>query len=222
MSLAVRLKWPGGASMATATENSMRTSMRKTMRTELRMKPRTKLGTIAPGLLLLCSLAACAGYAAGQTGQPSTSTGNQDPLVYGPQPGRGTPPSAQNPPTHATPAPPAAAKVEPLSYSGCVTQSATDKDTLVLSTDTVCAKLTGTLAAAKLAGHQIDLKGVLTPRTAKDPASIEVDVVGKIGKVCTDTCALMPPRHRGLGGEKPGKEGGTPGAVPTPSSGPNQ
>jgi hypothetical protein len=117
--------------------------------------------------------------------------------------------------TAATPAP-----AKPIAYSGCVTQSPTDKSTLIFSAETVCARLTGKLAtgdaAAALAGHQIDLKGVLTPRTGTVSASIQVDSVTTVGKACSDTCALQPPHKRGLGGEKPGKEGGTPGATTPP------
>jgi hypothetical protein len=116
--------------------------------------------------------------------------------------------SAQTPPAHAAPAPASAA------YSGCVQQSPTDKDTLVLSAESVCARLTGTLSATQLIGHEIDLKGVLTPRVGTTPASIKVDSVVHVGKSCSDVCALLPPKKRGLGGEVPGKEGGTPGLAP--------
>ena len=114
--------------------------------------------------------------------------------------------------TVAQPAQPA-----PTSYSGCVQRSTADKDTLILNGETVCAKLTGTFSADKLAGHEVDLKGVLTERTAATPASIRITSVTSIGKSCSNTCSLQPPGTRGLnkGGEKPGKEGGTPGAAPT-------
>jgi hypothetical protein len=127
-----------------------------------------------------------------------------------------------------TPAPPAAAPapapapVQP--FQGCVQPLPTDKDTLVLSADSVCATLTGKFSAAKIAGHDIDLKGVLTPRTSTVPASILVDKVVSVGKPCTEVCSLQPPRTRGLGhgGETPGKEGGTPGAAPTSTPPPPQ
>ena len=123
-------------------------------------------------------------------------------------------PSAQTPPTHAIPAQTAA---QVAAYSGCVVESTTEKDTLVLSAESVCAKLTGTLSEKKLAGHEIDLKGVLTPRAGTIPASIKVDSVVSVGKACSDVCSLRPPKSRGLGkgGEIPGKEGGTPGLAPT-------
>jgi hypothetical protein len=121
-------------------------------------------------------------------------------------------PSLAQTPTQTPARPPT-----PSNYSGCVQRSATDKDTLILSGETVCAKLTGTFSADKLAGHEVDLKGVLTERTTSTPAAIRVTSVTSIGKSCTNTCPLQPPGTRGLnkGGEKPGKEGGTPGAAPT-------
>lgn len=107
-------------------------------------------------------------------------------------------------------APPAEAK-----YAGCVQHLATDKDTLVLNAETVCAKLTGKFTAAALDGHEVELNGVLTERSPGVPASINVGSVVTVGKSCSSTCSLQP-RTRGLGkgGEIPGKEGGTPGEAP--------
>jgi hypothetical protein len=104
------------------------------------------------------------------------------------------------------------------SFQGCVQPSPTDKTVLIVSTDNACAKLTGKFKAADISGHQVELKGVLTPyASATAPASIKVDSVVTVGKPCEDVCSLVPPHTRGLhGGETPGKEGGTPGAVPTP------
>jgi hypothetical protein len=100
-------------------------------------------------------------------------------------------------------------------YAGCVQRSATDKDTILLSSETLCARLTGTSSAEKMVGHEVDLSGVLTDRTASTPAAIRVESIGSIGKSCTDVCSLQPPGRRGLKkGELPGKEGGTPGAAP--------
>jgi hypothetical protein len=99
-------------------------------------------------------------------------------------------------------------------YAGCVQRSTADKSALILSGESVCAKLTGSFSSDKLIGHEVDLKGVLTERTASTPASIQVDTVNSIGKSCSSTCSLRPPGTRGLGGEKPGKEGGTPGMAP--------
>jgi hypothetical protein len=103
-------------------------------------------------------------------------------------------------------------------FSGCVQGLPGDKNMLVISSDTVCAKLTGKFTAADLSGHEVDLKGILTERTPANPASLKVTSVVTIGKSCSSTCSLQPPgtRSLGKGGEKPGKEGGTPGAAPTP------
>jgi hypothetical protein len=101
-------------------------------------------------------------------------------------------------------------------YSGCVQRSTTDKDTIILSNETVCAKLTGTFSAEKLVGHEVDLKGVLTERTASIPSAIRVVSINSVGKSCADVCSLLPPHGRPLKkGDYPGKEGGTPGATPT-------
>jgi hypothetical protein len=105
------------------------------------------------------------------------------------------------------PGPPA-----PSSFSGCVKSATSDKDTIILSGESVCAKLTGNFSAEKLIGHQVDLKGVLTERTPTAPANIHVGSISSIGKSCSNTCSLQPPGTRGL--EKPGKEGGTPGMAP--------
>jgi hypothetical protein len=114
---------------------------------------------------------------------------------------------------------PPPASPPPQRFKGCVQPSPTDKDTLILTADSTCAKLTGKFSVGKLSGHQIDLKGVLAPRTSTDPATIHVDSVVSVGKTCSDVCSLQPPRSRGLtrGGETPGKEGGTPGLAPTPA-----
>jgi hypothetical protein len=108
----------------------------------------------------------------------------------------------------------------PATYTGCV-QKAPDS-TLVISTPTACARLTGKAAADSqaLAGHQIELKGILTSRTPNAAASIQVDSVLSIGKSCSDICSLNPPGTRGLhrpaGSAVPGSEGGTPGVAPPP------
>ena len=115
-----------------------------------------------------------------------------------------------------TSSPPASASSSVAHYAGCVQRSTTDKDTIILSNETLCAKLTGTFVADKLVGHEVDLKGVLTDGTASTPAAIRVNSIGSIGKSCSDVCSLLPPGKRGLKkGELPGKEGGTPGAAPT-------
>jgi hypothetical protein len=110
----------------------------------------------------------------------------------------------------------------PQKFQGCVLPSPTEKTSmgeaiLIFNTESACAKLTGKFAAAKISGHQIELNGVLTPAASAAPASIQVDSVVTVGKPCSDVCSLLPPHTRGLGkgGETPGKEGGTPGAVPS-------
>ena len=127
-------------------------------------------------------------------------------------------------PANAPPAKPPT----PVTYAGCV-QKAPDSDTiLVISTAKVCATLNKGQASdkdfseEKLAGHEVELKGVLTPRTASVAASIEVNSVVSVGKSCTDVCALRPPATRGLhrpdpaAGDAPGADGGTPGLAPPP------
>jgi hypothetical protein len=93
-------------------------------------------------------------------------------------------------------------------------------DTLVISAPTACAKLTGNISVDKLAGHQVDLTGILTPRTPAAPALISVDKVTKVGDSCTDVCSLRPPGTRGLhppdSHEVFGTEGGTPGVAAPP------
>ncbi|HEY4380757.1 MAG TPA: hypothetical protein VGN01_10460 [Acidobacteriaceae bacterium] len=109
------------------------------------------------------------------------------------------------------------ASVEPASkYSGCVMRLEADKDTLVINDATVCAKLTGKFVAADIAGHEVDITGVLKAGSRTIPASLNVSSVGSVGKSCSSICSLLPPRTRGLGkgGEVPGKEGGTPGVAP--------
>ena len=122
------------------------------------------------------------------------------------------PASAQ---TAATTKPPA-----PATWSGCVQKAPGSSTALILSAPTACATLSGKLSAAALAGHHIELKGILTPRTPSAPASIQVQSVVSIGKACTDVCSLNPPGTRGLQRPQqdaiPGSEGGTPGAVAQP------
>lgn len=111
---------------------------------------------------------------------------------------------------------------QPTTYSGCVTKAPGADGTLVLNTPTTCAALKGKVSADDLAGHEIELKGVLTPATKSVAASIAVSTVLKVGKSCSDVCSLQPPRTRGLhppgntGHEIPGSEGGTPGVTQQP------
>jgi hypothetical protein len=116
----------------------------------------------------------------------------------------------------ATPATPPPA---PATYTGCVQKAPGSDTALIISTPNACARLTGKVSADDLAGHQIELKGILTPRTPSSSATMQVDSVVKVGSTCSDVCLLKPPGTRGLHPPDkaiPGSEGGTPGAVPTP------
>ena len=106
------------------------------------------------------------------------------------------------------------AQPSPAKYTGCV-QS--DSASIVLRAPNVCAVLKGKISASEVAGHQIELTGVLSPATKTSPPIIQVDSVSSVGQSCTETCAARP-RGRGLhhptgaSSEVPGSEGGTPGA----------
>jgi hypothetical protein len=108
----------------------------------------------------------------------------------------------------------------PATYSGCVQKAPDSTTDLVISTPKVCALLTGKVSVDALAGHQVELTGILTPRTSAAAASIQVSSVGSVGKACTEVCVLKPPMSRGLhrpnDGAVPGSEGGTPGLTTTP------
>ena len=107
-----------------------------------------------------------------------------------------------------------AAPASPAKFTGCVQVSS---GTVVLSAPNVCAVLKGKISADQVTGHQIELKGVLSPATKSSPATIQVDSVSSVGPSCSETCAVRP-RGRGLhppagtANEVPGSEGGTPGA----------
>jgi hypothetical protein len=116
---------------------------------------------------------------------------------------------------------PAAAKPPaPATYSGCVQKAPDSTTDLVISTPTACARLTGNVTADTLAGHQVELTGILTPRTPSAAASIQVGSVSSVGKSCTEVCSLRPPGTRGLqrpaNSAIPGGEAGTPGMTTTP------
>ena len=107
-----------------------------------------------------------------------------------------------------------AAPASPAKFTGCVQVSS---GTVVLSAPNVCAVLKGKISADQVTGHQIELKGILSPATRSTPATIQVDSVSSVGPSCSETCAVRP-RGRGLHppagatNEVPGSEGGTPGA----------
>jgi len=108
-----------------------------------------------------------------------------------------------------------AAQTSPAKFTGCVQVSS---GTVVLSAPNVCAVLKGKISADQVTGHQIELKGILSPATKTTSATIQVDSVSSVGKSCSETCAVRP-RGRGLhppagtANEAPGSEGGTPGAA---------
>ena len=120
--------------------------------------------------------------------------------------------SAQSAPT-----PPA-----PVTYKGCVQKAPGTDGALLISTPTACAKLTGKVPGDDAIGHDIELNGILTPRTASAAASLQVDSVVSVGNACSKVCALRPPGTRGLRSPQdapkatPGTEGGTPGKVGPP------
>ena len=107
-----------------------------------------------------------------------------------------------------------AAQTSPAKFTGCVQVSS---GTVVLSAPNVCAVLKGKISADQVTGHQIELKGILSPATKTTPPTIQVDSVSSVGPSCSETCAVRP-RGRGLHppagttNEVPGSEGGTPGA----------
>ena len=114
-------------------------------------------------------------------------------------------------------APPAPAT--PATFKGCVQKAPGSDGTIVISTANTCARLTGKLAADPLAGHEVELQGILTPRVSGAAASIEVNSVVKVGDACSQVCTLRPPGTRGLRRPDkavPGSEGGTPGVAPKP------
>ncbi|HEX6495678.1 MAG TPA: hypothetical protein VF018_09355 [Acidobacteriaceae bacterium] len=105
------------------------------------------------------------------------------------------------------------AQPSPAKYTGCVQG---DSASIVLRAPNLCAVLKGKVSASEVAGHQIELTGVLSPATKTNPATIQVESVSSVGQSCTETCAARP-RGRGLhptntSSEVPGSEGGTPGA----------
>ncbi len=123
--------------------------------------------------------------------------------------------AAQTTPQASDTTPPPAKPAAPTTFTGCVQKAPGYPATLVISGPTVCARLTGKVSAEKLAGHEIELQGVLIPRTTSVAASIQVESVTKVGEACSGVCSLQPPGSRGLhpgdkNHEVPGSEGGTP------------
>jgi hypothetical protein len=120
-------------------------------------------------------------------------------------------------PAQSVPAPPA-----PATYKGCVQKAPGTDGALLISTPTACAKLAGKVPGDDAIGHEIEVNGILTPRTASSAASLRVDSVVSVGDACSKVCALRPPGTRGLRPPQdspkatPGTEGGTPGRVGPP------
>lgn len=103
----------------------------------------------------------------------------------------------------------------PATFSGCVQKSSGERPVLILNAPNACAVLEGKAARAELAGHEVQLTGILVPRTASAPTTIRVSAITERGAVCSSTCVPEPPGTRGLhrpsDHEIPGSEGGTPG-----------
>lgn len=99
--------------------------------------------------------------------------------------------------------------------TGCVTRSAAT-DQLVLQSEKSCTRVLGKADPAKLVNHEVTLEGVFRAATAKEPESIEVSGVSRVGEACSATCTLESPGKRGLRKkEKPAGDASTPGAQPT-------
>ncbi len=114
----------------------------------------------------------------------------------------------------------ASAPPAPATYKGCVQKAPGTDGVLLISTPSACAKITGKALGDDAIGHEVQLDGILTPRTASVPASLHVDSVISVGNVCSKVCTLRP--RRGLPSPQdqqkatPGTEGGTPGKVGPP------
>ncbi len=100
--------------------------------------------------------------------------------------------------------------------TGCVTRSKTVQDTLVLRSANSCTKVLGKLNATELIGHTASLEGVLTVATQKEPETLRVSGVTRVGEVCQDTCTLQPPGGRSMRKkENPTKDAATAGETST-------
>jgi hypothetical protein len=107
----------------------------------------------------------------------------------------------------------------PATYKGCVQKAPGTEGGLLIGTPSACARLTGKVPGDDAVGHEVQLDGILTPRTSLAPASLQVNSVISVGDACSKVCTL--PR-RGLVSPQdqpkatPGTEGGTPGRVGPP------
>ncbi len=122
--------------------------------------------------------------------------------------------AAQQAPTPA--ATPAPERTTPARYEGCVAKLP-NVERYVLATGNRCMLLAGGFNPKEVADHLVVLHGLLLEPTGMDPLTLKVDAPAVIKNACTETCKLVPPGTRGVHGkEKPGSEGGPPGAVKPP------
>jgi hypothetical protein len=107
-------------------------------------------------------------------------------------------------------------------YSGCVQGQPGENSMLVLSGDGLCARLTGKFPAESITGHEIELRGTLTPRTPQVTAFIAVTSILTVGKTCANSCSLYPlPAYvPGKGDANSGKQPDSPPAAPPPPATP--
>jgi hypothetical protein len=103
--------------------------------------------------------------------------------------------------------------------TGCVMQ--TEAGWFTFCEPNSCSEIKGAGVNPKLAGHKVTVSGTLQAETATAPKTFMVTKVISVGAACNETCSPRPAGHRGLGShDKPGSEGGTPGAVaPKPPPG---
>jgi len=105
----------------------------------------------------------------------------------------------------------------PASFAGCVAKlPLPNQDRYVLASGGRCMLLSGTFAPAKVADHEVVLRGTLIGASGLEPLTLNVDSTVAIKDACSQTCVLEPPGARGVHNkEKPGSQGGTPGAAPS-------
>ena len=98
--------------------------------------------------------------------------------------------------------------------TGCVMQ--TEAGSFTFCEPNSCSAIKGPGIDAKIAGHKVTASGTLQAETSAAPKTFVVTKVVSVGAACDERCS---PRviHRGIGNhDKPGAEGGTPGAVAPP------
>lgn len=101
----------------------------------------------------------------------------------------------------------AAAASQTTTHTGCVTTGA--GGTLTFCEQNQCSVLSGSGVGTKLWGHIVTVRGTFEPATATTPNRMVVSRVVSIGATCTQTGSTDT-------SNKPGSEGGTPGAAPPP------